>query len=386
MTRTHTAKIEIRRWKAHACVACDCQYAYWMVRKLAYGGSTPERATEKAQAAAERAMAHEVDRQPCPTCGMYQPDMIAGRRRKLHICLLAASLLAVVLLGGLYLGDVVQADRTLAVAMGQIAFFAVLGFLVDFHNLNRNLEANRRAAEQEIAEERLRVIRPGIALTPVLEPRAPRLYGRLAIGLAILAILSPALPELMRMQAGWPLNADWYPPVAGPGDETCYYLPDEISSIKGFWTGTSKVTAQVAGESAAGELAVASFTRQADWGRSIQAQPGEHATSARPWVRLKLPGGESYAGKSLACKIALSVRYPVVHNDAVFATVAQDYQGEATLKLAAPLAARTYRTWWWSGFSAGAVLLIASMITRLAGAEALQRTAKPASILEEENQ
>ena len=116
MTRTDTAKIEIRRWKAHCCVACDCRYAYWLVRKLAFGGSTPERATEKAHAAAEQAMAHEVDRQPCPTCGRYQPDMIAARRRKLHVSLLVVTMLATSIVAGLYLGDVIQADRALAVA------------------------------------------------------------------------------------------------------------------------------------------------------------------------------------------------------------------------------------------------------------------------------
>ena len=121
MTRTSTAKIEFRRWKAHTCVGCGGQYAYLMVRKLAYGGSTPERATEKAQAAAERAMVRDVDRQPCPTCGLYQPDMIAGRRRSLHRWMLLAALLAAGLVAGLYLGDVIQADRALLAAMAEVA-------------------------------------------------------------------------------------------------------------------------------------------------------------------------------------------------------------------------------------------------------------------------
>ena len=172
MTRTHTAKIEIRRWKAHTCLGCGCRYAYRMIRTLAYGGSTPERATEKAQAAGDRAMARDVDRQPCPTCGLYQPDMVAGRRRSSHRWTLLAALLAVGLTAGLYLGDVIQADRALEAAMLQAAAIAALGFLLDLHNPNRDLVANRRLAEQEVAAQRVRVLQPGTPPGPGFDPPA----------------------------------------------------------------------------------------------------------------------------------------------------------------------------------------------------------------------
>ncbi len=155
MTRTSTARIEVRRWKAHTCVGCGCRYAYLMVRKLAYGGSTPERATEKAHAAAERVLAQEVDRQPCPTCGLYQPDMVARGRRLLHTWMLVVSPLALVLIAGLYLGDAIQSYSALAAAAGLVATVGAVGTVVDFRNPNRHLEANRRVAEQEIAAQRM---------------------------------------------------------------------------------------------------------------------------------------------------------------------------------------------------------------------------------------
>ena len=61
----------------------------------------------------------------------------------------------------------------------------------------------------------------------------------------------------MRRQSASPLNAAWYPPVAGPGDEPYLYLPDSIASIKGFWTGTSPhVTAHIASERQGGEFSI----------------------------------------------------------------------------------------------------------------------------------
>jgi hypothetical protein len=171
--------------------------------------------------------------------------------------------------------------------------------------------------------------------------------------------------------------------VAGPGDETYLYLPDSISSIKGYWAGTSRVTARVVPGPQAGQ-SIASSTRQADWGNAIQAKHSEQSTPQRLWVRVKLPSAAEYAGKTLLCKIDLAVRYPVVHNDENFAMAVKNFQHEATLELAAPLAARTYRTWWWCGFAGGLFLLTVSILARLRGAEALRRTAGPTEILEEQ--
>ena len=79
----------------------------------------------------------------------------------------------------------------------------------------------------------------------------------------------------------------------------------------------------------------------------------------------------------------LAVRYPVVGNDDVIQTAGNVFRHEAILQLAAPLAARTYRGWWYGGFAGGAALLMFSILARLAGTEALRKTASPNEILEE---
>ena len=384
MTRTSTARIEVRRWKAHTCVGCGCRYAYLMVRRLAYGGSTPERATEKAHAAAERVLAQEVDRQPCPTCGLYQPDMIARGRRLLHTWMLVVSPLALVLIAGLYLGDALQSYSALAAAAGLVATVAAVGTAADFRNPNRRLEANRRVAEQELAAQRMLLLQP--ATVPASRQVSRRFHRLLALGLAAAALLALALPEWMRQQSGWTLNPNWYPPVAGPGDVTCLYLPESITSLKGYWNGRSKVTAHVAGDRAAGdrvpqEFEIASSTRQTDWGHSIQNRASERSSRARLWVRIRLPADEEFARKPLVCTVELTVQYPVFH-DAGFTPSVSRFQQEATLELASPLAAQAYRTWWWGGFAGGTALLLASIILRLRGARALRKTANPAEVLD----
>jgi hypothetical protein len=386
MTRTSTARIEVRRWKAHTCVGCGCRYAYLMVRKLAYGGSTPERATEKAHAAAERVLAQEVDRQPCPTCGLYQPDMVARGRRLLHTWMLVVSPLALVLIAGLYLGDAIQSYSALAAAAGLVATVGAVGTVVDFRNPNRHLEANRRVAEQEIAAQRMRLLQPAATPLPSSGPTSPRFHSLLALGLAAAALLAVALPERMRQRAGWTLNPNWYPPVAGPGDETCLYLPESITSLKGYWNGRSKVTAHMMGDHAAGdgaphEFEIASSTRQTDWGHLIQARANERSSRARLWVRIRLPADEEFAHKSLVCTVALAVQYPVFQDAGLTPSVSR-FQQEATLKLASPSAAHAYRTWWWGGFAGGTTLLLASILLRLRGAQALRKTANQAEVLD----
>ena len=140
-----------------------------MVRKVAHGGSTPEHAAEKAQAAAERVLARDVDRQPCPNCGRYQPDMIAGGRKTLHGWMLFVAVLALGLFAALAVGDVIQSYQALELAMGLVAVLAALGFLVDFGDPNRDLAANRRTAEQQIAAQRVRLLQAGTGTGTVFQ-------------------------------------------------------------------------------------------------------------------------------------------------------------------------------------------------------------------------
>src|SRR5262245_11710406 len=80
MATGYRATIEFRCWKEHPCVGCAGTYAYKFTRTVCGAGGTKEAAEEAAQAAVTPALQTWVDHQPCPTCGLYQPEMVAERR------------------------------------------------------------------------------------------------------------------------------------------------------------------------------------------------------------------------------------------------------------------------------------------------------------------
>src|SRR5436853_504400 len=84
MATTYTSTIEVNVWKEHTCAACGGVYRYLFKRKKSGQGRSPDAARAAAQAAVVKALAHEVDLQPCPGCGLYQPDMIGTRKARRH--------------------------------------------------------------------------------------------------------------------------------------------------------------------------------------------------------------------------------------------------------------------------------------------------------------
>src|SRR5437764_1393403 len=84
MAKTYTSTIELNCWKEHICGCCGSAYSYEFKRRLSGRANTAEKASINAQAAVARALAHETDMQPCPTCGTFQPDMIGQQRARAH--------------------------------------------------------------------------------------------------------------------------------------------------------------------------------------------------------------------------------------------------------------------------------------------------------------
>ena len=85
MAKTYTSTIAVSCWKEHTCIRCGAVYAYEFVRNIKGQGSTEAKASLKAQAAADKAIRRDVDMQPCPTCGLYQPDMVGQQRARRHL-------------------------------------------------------------------------------------------------------------------------------------------------------------------------------------------------------------------------------------------------------------------------------------------------------------
>jgi hypothetical protein len=84
MATTYTSTIQLRCWKQHTCVACGGGYRYELIRVIRGSARSAEGARAAAQKNFQKTLATDTDLQPCPTCGLHQPDMIGQRRAKRH--------------------------------------------------------------------------------------------------------------------------------------------------------------------------------------------------------------------------------------------------------------------------------------------------------------
>ncbi len=378
MAKMHTSTIEIQCWKQHTCVGCGAKFAYEFTRKVAGQGATEEKASQKAHAAAEKALARDVDMQPCPTCGMYQPDMIGRQRFRRHLLvfLLAAAALAVVAI--LRAAYAIQADTATWLAVAGCGLAAALHLLFDRRNLNANLTGNQQAAGQLVAEGRM-LHTPGRTVGPMDTPRpSSNTFDRLLAALLLVgSVALAAAPELMRSARGWPLNAEAYPPVVGPGDRTRIYMPTKISSIKGYWRGQPNVLARP--EDGQGiEVAVPATTNENSWSGTIYAKSTEESSSRTPWVELSVPNQADLAGKPVTFAIDLEVTYPVVMGNSMFSEQTSNLRHSVTLRMAPPGAGSTYRSFGWTGTLGGLAAVLVAGIMLMVAARSLERTANPA--------
>jgi hypothetical protein len=75
MATKSTCSVEIECWKEHTCVGCGTVFRYRMKRKRVGEGPTEKAAEIAARQAMMTDVAQAVEMQPCPACGLYQPDM-----------------------------------------------------------------------------------------------------------------------------------------------------------------------------------------------------------------------------------------------------------------------------------------------------------------------
>ena len=92
---TYTATLKVNCRKEHTCVGCGDVYSYALDRDV--GASSTESAEAAQKMAKEKAaqiMQKAVDLHPCPTCGLYQPDMVAKLRKKRYLIILLVGTIA----------------------------------------------------------------------------------------------------------------------------------------------------------------------------------------------------------------------------------------------------------------------------------------------------
>ena len=263
MGKTYTSTIEVACFKEHTCTCCGAVYSYNLQRTVKGTAATADKATANAQKLAARALEREVDMEPCPTCGLLQPDMIGQGRVKRHKTVFWIALVVFVLIVILRAAYVIQADVAIWAAVAACAAAAVALFLTDTADPNRNPEANRQVAEGRVASGAV-AHQPGKLVPGAQEAaRVPRtLVHKMTLAMLAVVVVMAAAPEVVRLTRHWPLNSDCYPPVIGPGDQSRIYMNDKISSIKGYWRGRPNVTVH---EEGGRKIPASATTNQNDW-------------------------------------------------------------------------------------------------------------------------
>lgn len=351
----YTAKNSISLWKQHQCVACSSHYRYLFKRDLSGQGATAEAAQEALGKAIQNSLATDVDFQPCPNCGTYQPDMTAQRERKrlFWLYLVTPIVGAILIIIGASGG--VRPDIMLWVTTGFAALMAAWLYLLEARNPNADLRANQNTAQKAITAGKLILDRGN----PGYEPgrvghrgMSPAMLGVLAMGLIVMPCA-----ELIRGLGGWPINPELHFPVIGPGDTARIQMTSGISSVKGYWNGDA--TVQVVNPNALPPGDARLFTaasRKSTWGGTIRVKSSEKNSSSTPWIDLTVPAAPALAGKTVELKTKVVATYPKMLGSG-YSDTRSTFERAISVKLAPPGAGGTYKTIWGTTLSAGILLI-----------------------------
>ena len=378
MATTYTSTIEVKCRKEHTCLGCGAVYSYPFFRKVKGQGGSAERAKIVAQKNVAAVLEREVDLQPCPTCGLYQPDMIGQQRRRRHVIITWIGLVTLTALLIVRLAYGMRANEaTQFISIACLAAF-VAHMLVERSNPNRDLMGNTTLAADRVAEGTIQFKpgRVGPQIDDFINPPKSTLH-RMALPLLLFGAGLAYSPEFIRSQNHWPLNPDCYPPVVGAGDSTRIYMDDRINSVKGYWRGSPNALLQTPDGKPIMEANAT--TNQNDWGSSISAKSSEKNTGSTPWVEVTLPaaGKKDLAGQTVHCVLDLKVDFPEMQGSSNFVTHHSTMSRTVDIRVAPAGSGTRYNQWWWESSLVGAFLVVACGIILVKAARALQRRATP---------
>jgi hypothetical protein len=375
MASKKSSTVELKSWKEHTCAGCGGTFRYRIERSRFAQGDTDWEAEAKARAEASAAIHNEVDMQPCPACGMYQPDMVGDSQATLHGLLLVLVVLALGVLAVLVLAAWTPQHVAAWVTFGICALIAFGHFRLAVKNPNADLEANRKKAEGAVGANKLTLVEPGSKGPP--PSSYPQRLGFLqwsALVLLGLGVMALASSEALRLAAGWPLNRGCVPMVAGPGDDVDIYFPDEIKSIKGYWNGKPTVTVTNAKELGLASAALPATSKDSHWGKVMMGR-GMRPRNEQLWATASLPESEGLEGKTLQLQIALDVAYPAKTGLFGYEDVRQGFSHSTEVGLAWALAGLMYQVAWWGGLLIGAGLIVLAELVLYRSAKRRKRSA-----------
>jgi hypothetical protein len=356
----YRASVTTRAWKQHTCVGCGCAYRYLLTRTTDERGGTQAQALAAARASADRSLIAAVDPHPCPQCGILQPDMLGQAQASTHGRITGLSLLAV--LAALALWWFSLASRTWLPWLGAAAGLglAVLHWRAATRLRNADLAANLERARKETAARTVVVDTPGRSGGPRGVPGASGLSRPQKVALATLLLAAAAISssEFVRVLGGEPANADWYPPVVGPGDTARIHFPKfVIYAINSDWRGTPSVRVVNAAELGLQDSRLPATSANSEWGGALTATRSGQGAKPTLWIDVAVPARPELAGKTMDLAMTLDVSYPEAAG-ATYQNAQRSFKPKARLQLGPPLAGRRYRALAFGGMLGGAVAIV----------------------------
>ncbi|MBS0660384.1 MAG: hypothetical protein JSR82_19350 [Verrucomicrobia bacterium] len=344
----------ITLWKQHQCVACASHYRYLFTRSLTGQGGTAEKAQEALTQTIQKALESDVDFQPCPNCGTYQPDMTAQRERsRLFWHFLLTPIVGTILIimgaaGG------VRPDTMVWVTTAFAALMAAWLYLLESRNPNADLRANQNTAQKAINAGKLVLDQAQAGYEPGRTNHggiSPTVLGALALAV----IVMPAA-KLIRGLGGWPLNPTLHFPVIGPGDTSRLEMESGFQSVKGIWTGDASVQVANPKDLPPGDSRFAASTNKGSWGGTIRVKSSEKNSSRTPYVDITAPNNPALAGKTIELKTKVVATYPKMLGSG-YTDSRSTFERAVTVKLAPPGAGATYKTIWGTTLSVGILII-----------------------------
>jgi len=382
MSTTYTSTIEVNVWKEHTCVCCGTRYRYLFKRTKKGTGATPDAATTNAHNSVLKSLEHEVDLQPCPGCGSYQPDMIAAQRSSRHWLVLWCSLPLLGLVTLLALFDTLTIS-TGSWLLGMFAGIALLGnLLIDLINLNANPAANLELAQRLEAQGDLWV---PYGLKQKNGPPVGsgiNLGHYLGYGLLLLAMLAFFAAGLYMLAIGRQGNAGWYPQVLGPGDEGYLYFDKRITCVDGRWRGMVHVLPLNLRELAleGGIQSLKGRTREDNWGNTISVSSRSKTSTISPYAYIRLPEDARLEGKTLDLQIDLTIVYPQLIGNNQYQERTERLSERHQIVLSSSRAGSTCIMLWWLGLVVGSICFTTGGILLPLASAAFAKQANPTEI------
>lgn len=381
MARSYTTTIKLNVWKEHTCVCCSGSFTYNLVRKIKGTGRTADKAQQLARKKFEKALVSDTNLEPCPSCGLYQPEMIGQRRARLARIIAWSSLVllatTMILLGT----DAIQSDLatwvTVVIGLLSVALLAKQ----EFSNPNGNPSRNLSLAQQKLAAGELRAEPVPFAGSTDPFSRLPGSgLNRITLLVMLVGVAAMDGAEAMRSARKWPLNPMLYPAVVGPGDTSKFYLTQQIHSVDHHWVGSASVTLFQDADSSGKTTSLRAQTNQNNWPSTMNVKPEEKDTASNPWVKMTMPADASLAGNTVRAHVLLDLEYPEISGPTSFSTQRKTLEEETRIQLASPNAGALYSSLWWTGTGMGlAAVVFGSAIIAGSGA-ALRKRGNPAKV------